>query len=184
MTKTSIRLLVLLGVLTLAVAALTRPGAADATTHNVAMLDRDRRSPQRDVALAAADDEAAHADELQRARDDEHHLPRVDSLALALPGRSGRTAGQDAAAAGAVALHPPARAQPAAGLATRTGNGYYGGLQMDIEFQRMYGADLLRRKGTADRWTPIEQIWVAERAYRSGRGFYPWPNTARSCGLI
>jgi hypothetical protein len=25
---------------------------------------------------------------------------------------------------------------------------------------------------------------VAERAYRSGRGFYPWPNTARACGLI
>lgn len=61
---------------------------------------------------------------------------------------------------------------------------YYGGLQMDIHFQRLYGRELLRRKGTADRWTPIEQIWVAERAYRSGRGFYPWPNTARYCGLI
>lgn len=61
---------------------------------------------------------------------------------------------------------------------------YYGGLQMDLTFQRLYGADLLRRKGTANRWTPIEQIWVAERAYRSGRGFYPWPSTARACGLI
>jgi hypothetical protein len=61
---------------------------------------------------------------------------------------------------------------------------YYGGLQMDISFQRTYGGDLLRRKGTADKWTPVEQMWVAERAYRSGRGFYPWPNTARSCGLI
>ena len=61
---------------------------------------------------------------------------------------------------------------------------YYGGLQMDLTFQRLYGHDLLRRKGTADNWTPIEQIWVAERAYRSGRGFYPWPNTARACGLI
>jgi hypothetical protein len=61
---------------------------------------------------------------------------------------------------------------------------YYGGLQMDITFQRLYGAELLRRKGTADNWTPLEQIWVAERAYRSGRGFYPWPNTARACGLI
>lgn len=61
---------------------------------------------------------------------------------------------------------------------------YYGGLQMDLHFQRLYGGDLLRRKGTADRWTPIEQIWVAERAYRSGRGFFPWPRTARSCGLI
>lgn len=61
---------------------------------------------------------------------------------------------------------------------------YYGGLQMDIHFQRLYGSELLRRKGTADRWTPLEQMWVAERAYRSGRGFYPWPNTARFCGLI
>jgi hypothetical protein len=61
---------------------------------------------------------------------------------------------------------------------------YYGGLQMDITFQQAYGADLVRRKGTADHWTPLEQIWVAERAYRSGRGFYPWPNTARYCGVI
>lgn len=65
----------------------------------------------------------------------------------------------------------------------RTGNGYYGGLQMDIAFQRSWGAELLRRKGTANRWLPIEQIWVAERAYRSGLGFGPWPNTARYCGL-
>ena len=61
---------------------------------------------------------------------------------------------------------------------------YYGGLQMDIGFQRTYGRDLLRHKGTANHWTPLEQMWVAERAHRSGRGYYPWPNTARSCGLI
>ncbi len=61
---------------------------------------------------------------------------------------------------------------------------YYGGLQMDLQFQRTYGPELLRKKGTANRWSPIEQIWVAERAYRSGRGFHPWPNTARYCGLL
>ncbi len=61
---------------------------------------------------------------------------------------------------------------------------YYGGLQMDIGFQRRYGAYLLRVKGTADRWTPLEQMWVAERAHRSGRGFSPWPSTARPCGLL
>lgn len=61
---------------------------------------------------------------------------------------------------------------------------YYGGLQMDLQFQQHYGRDLLRKKGTADNWTPVEQMWVAERAYRAGRGFYPWPNTARYCGLI
>jgi hypothetical protein len=73
---------------------------------------------------------------------------------------------------------------PAQGWRTRTGNGYYGGLQMDITFQRMYGPELLRRKGTANNWTPAEQMWVAERAHRTGRGFHPWPNTARYCGLI
>ena len=61
---------------------------------------------------------------------------------------------------------------------------YYGGLQMDLSFQRTYAPDLLRRKGTADHWSPLEQMWTAERAHRSGRGFYPWPNTARYCGLI
>jgi hypothetical protein len=65
-----------------------------------------------------------------------------------------------------------------------TGNGYYGGLQMDLTFQRSYGRWLLRTKGTANNWSPLEQIWVAEKAYKSGRGFYPWPNTARACGLI
>ena len=60
---------------------------------------------------------------------------------------------------------------------------YYGGLQMDREFQATYGHDLLRSKGTADHWTPLEQMWVAERAHRT-RGFWPWPNTARYCGLL
>ena len=67
---------------------------------------------------------------------------------------------------------------------TDPGAPYYGGLQMDLSFQRAYGAHLLRRKGTADNWTPLEQMWVAERALRAGRGFYPWPNTARACGLL
>jgi hypothetical protein len=70
------------------------------------------------------------------------------------------------------------------GAWTDRGSPYYGGLQMDLGFQRTYGAYLLRNKGTADRWSPLEQMWVAERAYRAGRGFYPWPNTARACGLL
>jgi hypothetical protein len=61
---------------------------------------------------------------------------------------------------------------------------YYGGLQMDLQFQRTYAPELLRQKGTADKWTAIEQIWVAERAYRAGRGFTPWSSTARYCGLL
>jgi hypothetical protein len=61
---------------------------------------------------------------------------------------------------------------------------YYGGLQMDLSFQRAYGWNLLQSKGTADNWSPLEQMWVAERAHASGRGFYPWPNTARFCNLL
>jgi len=88
-----------------------------------------------------------------------------------------------------IALRPPHRAEWQCihryeGRWTDSGAPYYGGLQMDYGFMATYGRELLRRKGTADHWTPLEQMWVAERAYHSGRGFYPWPNTARYCGLI
>jgi len=59
---------------------------------------------------------------------------------------------------------------------------YWGGLQMDYSFQSAYGSWLLRHHGTADHWTPLEQIWTAVRAWRV-RGFSPWPNTARNCGV-
>jgi hypothetical protein len=65
-----------------------------------------------------------------------------------------------------------------------SGDPYWGGLQMDRGFMETYAPRVLLRGGWADRWTPLEQMWVAERAHRSGRGYWPWPNTARSCGLI
>ena len=61
-----------------------------------------------------------------------------------------------------------------------SGGPYWGGLQMDLSFQQTYGGWLLHHKGTADHWSPLEQIWVAVRAART-RGFSPWP-TARYCG--
>ena len=64
-----------------------------------------------------------------------------------------------------------------------TGNGYYGGLQMDLRFQTTYGRAYLDRWGTADHWPVWAQVVTARRAYRAGRGFGPWPNTARACGL-
>jgi hypothetical protein len=73
--------------------------------------------------------------------------------------------------------------QPDQGWATNISNGYYGGLQMDISFQRHYGAWLYASKGTADHWTEWEQMWTAERAFATGRGFGPWPNTRLSCGI-
>jgi hypothetical protein len=65
---------------------------------------------------------------------------------------------------------------------TDPGSPYWGGLQMDLSFQATWGSWLLRHKGTADHWSPLEQIWVAVRAARV-RGFSPWPNTARFCGM-
>lgn len=62
-----------------------------------------------------------------------------------------------------------------------TGNGYYGGLQMDPSFQHSYGADFVARWGTADNWPAWAQMTAGERAYRSGRGVGPWPVTGPPC---
>lgn len=61
---------------------------------------------------------------------------------------------------------------------------YWGGLQMDIGFMMTYGSEFYRQLGTADHWPPSIQLAVAIRAYHAGRGFSPWPNTARMCGLL
>lgn len=66
---------------------------------------------------------------------------------------------------------------------TDPGAPYYGGLQMDWSFMSNYGGGLLASKGTADHWTPLEQMWVAERGL-AVQGFGAWPNTARMCGLL
>jgi hypothetical protein len=67
---------------------------------------------------------------------------------------------------------------------SNTGNGYYGGLQLDLAFQSLYGPEFLDRFGTADNWPVWAQLQAAVRAYQSGRGFTPWPNTAHFCGLL
>ena len=70
------------------------------------------------------------------------------------------------------------------GAWTDASDPYWGGLQMDRSFMVAYAPVQLLRRGWANRWSAVEQMWVAERAHRSGRGFYPWPHTARVCGLI
>jgi len=64
-----------------------------------------------------------------------------------------------------------------------SGDPYWGGLQMDRSFMSTYAPRWLLRRGWANVWTPREQMMVAERAWKT-RGFYPWPVTARACGLI
>jgi hypothetical protein len=62
---------------------------------------------------------------------------------------------------------------------------YWGGLQMDRGFMYTYGSWAIKKyKGFANVWPPAVQISVAIAAHRSGRGFGPWPNTARYCGLM
>jgi hypothetical protein len=88
-----------------------------------------------------------------------------------------------------LAAHPPHKSaweciHRFEGSWSDSGDPYWGGLQMDRGFMETYAPPALLRKGWADRWTPVEQMWVAERAHRAGRGYSPWPNTARFCGLI
>ena len=184
MANLSVRLLVLVGVLVLALAALTRTDSAGAATKRATML--------------------AQIAELRSETWSWQRLMMKPRTPTSFSERTTRSRAyrtwvrnlwrERAEAAERRAANPPHRRQwlcihryerhPRQGWRTRTGNGFYGGLQMNIAFQRRYGARLLQRKGTADRWSALEQMWVAERAYRSGRGFYPWPNTARNCGLI
>ena len=72
-----------------------------------------------------------------------------------------------------------------------TGNGYYGGLQMDREFQQTFGwirihgsrMQFISQWGYAHNWPVWAQLQTGRNGYRA-RGWYPWPNTARICGLI
>ena len=180
-------LLLLACVLALAVAALEAPresAAGERRVQSAAMPTdylpgRHRGVPARDVALAAPDGPAEDA---------RHEGPSTGGARSTAAGcETSGASGRSSTAAGRTARRTARRG--AASSATKAAGTtrmppYYGGLQMDISFQRMYGRDLLRRKGTAENWTPVEQMWVAERALRAGRGFYPWPNTARYCGLL
>lgn len=59
---------------------------------------------------------------------------------------------------------------------------YYGWYQTDPDFQRTYGREFVRAYGHGI-WPARAQILTAYRGWRA-RGWYPWPNTARECGLI
>jgi Transglycosylase-like domain len=180
----SVRLLVLAGAIALSLAAFSPPRAAEAAPQRsalIAEIDGLRKTTWRWQELMSRPRTPTLFTE--RRATDERYVRWVRNLwqrrARAAKHRASRPPHRSAW----LCIHRYER-HPHQGWSTRTGNGYYGGLQMDIHFQRAYGPELLRRKGTANNWSSIEQMWVAERAYKSGRGFYPWPNTARYCGLI
>jgi len=60
--------------------------------------------------------------------------------------------------------------------ADNTGNGYYGGLQMDMNFWRSYGDPRYARPDLAPR---SAQIIAATKARDGGRGYEPWPVCGR-----
>lgn len=66
-----------------------------------------------------------------------------------------------------------------------TGNGYWGGLQMDRGFMSAYAPPALIARGYAHVWSPVEQIAVGILGWSlRGRTFAPWPTTGRRCGLL
>ena len=83
-------------------------------------------------------------------------------------------------AARLVHVHPSLRGR----LDANTGNGYYGGLQMDRASSASTGRNSSQRWGTADNWPVWAQLQAAVRAYSVGPRLHPWPNTARACGLL
>jgi hypothetical protein len=72
------------------------------------------------------------------------------------------------------------------GAWTDPGAPYFGGLQMGYGFMEAYGGSLYAEKGTADHWTPDEQIGVAEGAWAAngfltGWLFSQWPVSGPAC---
>jgi hypothetical protein len=181
-TNASLRLLVVAGVLILALAALTGAHTARAATDRVDLVDRIgdlraetwawqrlmgvRRTPTSYGERTAGVAYLAWLRDLWRGRAD---------------GAEARA--QDPPHERAWRCIHRHEAALAGGWDASTGNGYYGGLQMSLRFQRVLAPELVRAKGTADNWTAIEQMWVAERAVRRGYGFTPWPRSARACGV-
>ena len=86
--------------------------------------------------------------------------------------------------AGLLCIHFNPRVGHGEGSWRDSGDPYWGGLQMDRTFMANYGRPLLNSLGLANRWPPEAQIAVGEIAYYAGRGFFPWPNTGRGCGLM
>lgn len=74
------------------------------------------------------------------------------------------------------------------GIASNTGNGYYGKWQADPSFASAYNPDEARTFGPyayahGGAWPEEEQDVMAYNGWRA-RGWSPWPNTAAACGLL
>ena len=155
MNNASVRLLVIVGVLTLALAALLRPATAKAeptSTESTAAATR--------IALIRQIDHYRkhtwHWQRLmnqrttptffaERKSSDNNYRRWIRDLWQRRARAAQRQAANPPHRAGWLCIHRYEQ-HPAQGWATHTGNGYYGGLQMDISFQRAYGPSCCGRK--------------------------------------
>jgi hypothetical protein len=184
----------------LATADAVSPGVRDLAAARLGTDASSLRSARRAAARAYVTRRIARADAHRRYWLRLMHrpvppLPRVAGLPLTQLERVADRVARRAHALGWLGRHPPhlagwrciqqhETAPPYPGWRTASGNGYYGGLQLDRQFQVTYASWLYRSKGTAENWTALEQIWTAEFARAHGRGFAPWPHTATACGLL
>ena len=68
-----------------------------------------------------------------------------------------------------------------------TGNGYYGGLQMDAIFEEQYNSSAVELWGHSNNWPKNAQVLAADRAYSGygkirARGLSPWPSSNAEFG--
>jgi len=194
-------LLALAAVASTALGAADVPAASSQASQHVITHKQHAQARQQQQQTIGREALAYYGGEIERLEKGTWHWQRVTGARLTVPARRSltrlspaairRTAAEwrlRLAEAYANALHPPHLRQFMCihryeGSWTDTSAPYYGGLQMDVGFQQSYGGWLYATKGTADHWSPLEQIWTAEKALKS-RGFWPWPNTARYCGLL
>ncbi len=185
MRSLSVRLFVLLGALSLGAGAFPQPNAAIRVLDAGRAAGADRRVSGRDLALAVPDAQAEDAHELPRAEGRRREVSSSGSAISGEPGRAQpstrprtrRTAGPGSASTATSAVPRRAGAREPA-TATTAGCRWTSASSA----RTAPSSCAARARRTAGR--AVEQMWVAERAHRSGRGFYPWPNTARYCGLI
>jgi hypothetical protein len=76
------------------------------------------------------------------------------------------------------------------GWESNTGNGYYGRFQANSDFAWAYGRHYAKRVSYVRFWDGMPHLWpkwaqihMARHGYQA-RGWSPWPNTARACGLL
>lgn len=132
---------------------------------------------------AAAEAEAERQRQAAAAKAAAAEKAQQEAAAAAKPAAAARPAAPAASSSysGGSVWDDLAQCESHGNWSINTGNGYYGGLQMDTQFWDTYGNPAYGQANEASR---SEQIAAATKARDSGRGYHPWPTCARKLGLI